>query len=51
MALKKSLLTTAILAATLGLTACGGSSSNSNDNDDNNTTHLQRKLMLHLRSL
>lgn len=38
MALKKSLLTTAILAATLGLTACGGSSSNSNDNDDNNTT-------------
>ncbi|MGC0118218.1 DUF4856 domain-containing protein [Pseudoalteromonas piscicida] len=38
MALKKSLLTTAILAASLGLTACGGSSSNSNDNDDNNTT-------------
>ncbi|MDP4487544.1 DUF4856 domain-containing protein [Pseudoalteromonas piscicida] len=38
MALKKSLLTTAILAATLGLTACGGSSSNSNDNDDNDTT-------------
>ncbi|PCK33336.1 DUF4856 domain-containing protein [Pseudoalteromonas piscicida] len=38
MALKKSLLTTAILAATLGLTACGGSGGSSNDNDDNNTT-------------
>lgn len=40
MALKKSLLTTAILAATLGLTACGGSSSSndSNNNDNTNTT-------------
>ena len=39
MVLRKSLLSSAILAATLGLTACGGSSSNSNDNnDDNNTT-------------
>ncbi|MEI5638338.1 MULTISPECIES: DUF4856 domain-containing protein [unclassified Pseudoalteromonas] len=38
MVLRKSLLSSAILAATLGLTACGGSSSNSNDNNDDNTT-------------
>lgn len=35
MTLKKTLLSTAILAATLGLTACGGSSSN--DNNDTET--------------
>ncbi len=33
MILKKTLLSTAILAATLGLTACGGSDSNDNNND------------------
>lgn len=38
MVLRKSLLSSAILAATLGLTACGGSSSNSKDNNDDNTT-------------
>ncbi|WP_440053174.1 DUF4856 domain-containing protein [Pseudoalteromonas sp. T1lg65] len=35
MLLKKSLLATSILAATLGLTACGGSGSSSNSNNDN----------------
>lgn len=37
MILKKTLLSTAIFAATLGLTACGGSDSNDNNNNSNDS--------------